>query len=109
MQLLLLQLKAEGLPQPELEYMFHHTRRWRFDAAFPWREILHAGERWHRPIAVEIDGAVWTQGRHTRGSGYVKDMEKLNAAAELGWFVFRFSPQMVESGEAIRQLKRILK
>lgn len=60
-------------------------------------------------VAVEIDGAVWTQGRHTRGSGYVKDMEKLNAAAELGWRVFRYTPQMVEDGTAIKQLKRVLK
>ncbi len=96
-QLLLLHIKAEGLPQPTLEYKFHKTRKWRFDMAF--MGYL---------VAAEIDGGVWVQGRHTRGSGYVKDLEKMNAAAELGWLVFRFTPEMVESGEAIRQLKRVL-
>lgn len=96
-QLLLLHIKAAGLPEPWLEFRFHDKRKWRYDVAFP-----------DEKVAAEIDGAVWTQGRHTRGSGYVKDMEKLNAAAELGWRVFRYTPQMVESGEAIKQLRRVL-
>lgn len=100
-QLLLLHIKAAGLPRPELEYRFAPPRRWRFDLAWPEPETVYS-------VAVEIDGAVWTQGRHTRGSGYVKDMEKLNAAAELGWRVFRYTPQMVSDGTAIKQLKRVL-
>jgi len=96
--LLVLHLQATDLTMFEFEFRFHPKRRWRFDVAFEFNKI-----------AVEIDGAVWTQGRHTRGSGYIKDMEKLNAAAELGWRVFRYTPQMVESGEAIKQLKRVLR
>lgn len=69
------------------EHRFHPTRRWRFDAAFP-----------DRRIAIEIDGAVWAGGRHTRGKGFISDMEKLNAAAMLGWAVYRFTPDQVESG-----------
>lgn len=101
---LLLHIRAEGLPKPELEYKFHPDRKWRFDLAWPG----YRSPTILTMVSVEIDGAVWTQGRHTRGSGFVKDMEKLNAAAELGWRVFRYSPQMIESGEAIRQLKRVL-
>jgi hypothetical protein len=74
-----------------------------------WPFFWRAGQPPLIGVALEIDGAVWTQGRHTRGSGYVKDMEKLNAAAELGWRVFRYTPQMVESGAAIRQLERVLR
>ncbi len=96
-QLLLLHIKAEGLPQPVLEYKFHKTRKWRFDLAF-------LGYL----VAAEIDGGIWKDGRHNRPSGFIKDMEKLNAAAELGWLVFRYTPEMVESGEAIRQIKRVL-
>jgi len=88
--------KAVGLC-PEKEYRFHPVRRWRFDYAFP-----------EQMVAVEIEGGVWTQGRHTRGSGFVKDMEKYNAAAELGWLVFRYSPQMVESGEAVAQIEKVI-
>ena len=71
-----------GIPRPELELVFHPERKWRFDFAFP-----------KAKLAVEVDGGVWIQGRHTRGSGFVKDMEKYNAATILGWRILRFQPQ----------------
>lgn len=64
------------------EYKFHPTRRWRFDFAIP-----------EYKIAIEIDGGVWTYGRHNRSAGYIADMEKMNAAASLGWIVLKFTPQ----------------
>ena len=78
-----------GLPVPVPEYQFHPQRKWRFDFAWP----LHL-------YALEIDGGVWTQGRHTRGSGWIKDAEKFNAAALLGWKVLRYSPQQLEQAIA---------
>ena len=63
------------------EYKFHPTRRWRFDFAIP-----------QYKIAIEIDGGVWTYGRHNRSAGYIADMEKFNAAASLGWVVLKFTP-----------------
>lgn len=62
------------------EHKFHDVRKWRFDYAFP-----------DQKVAVEVDGAVWTQGRHTRGAGYVNDLEKLNTAASMGWLVLRIT------------------
>lgn len=64
------------------EYRFHPTRKWRFDYAFP-----------SIRVAIEIDGGVWINGRHTRPSGFLGDMEKFNAAATLGWVVLKFTPQ----------------
>jgi very-short-patch-repair endonuclease len=64
-------------------------RKWRFDIAVP-------AFNW----AFEIDGGAWSHGRHTRGAGFIKDMEKLNTAAALGWKVFRFTPDQVLKGEA---------
>jgi very-short-patch-repair endonuclease len=90
--------KIYGIPTPETEVRFHATRRWRFDYA--WRD---------QHIAVEIEGAIWTGGRHTRGSGFVRDMEKYNEAGRLGWRVFRFSPQELKSGKAQTFIKEILK
>ena len=87
------QCQAFSLPPPVYEHRFHETRRWRFDWAWP-----------ERRIAVEIDGAVWVQGRHTRGSGYVADMEKLNAAAEAGWRVFRFATGRIDWAQLARVL-----
>ena len=92
------QLKALKLVSYEREYRFHPTRRWRFDFAFP-----------HKKIAVELHGAIYTQGRHSRGAGIEGDMEKINAAQELGWSVFCFSAGMVNTGDAVQQIERILK
>jgi very-short-patch-repair endonuclease len=80
-----------------LEYRFHTVRRWRFDAAFP-----------ERKIGVEIDGGVFIQGRHTTGVGFRNDCAKINAAGVLGWRVFRFLPQQIESGEVYDTLGRAL-
>jgi len=51
---------------------------------------------------------VWTGGRHTHPSGFVKDMEKYNKATELGWKVFRCTPDKLCSAETIRMLKTAL-
>jgi hypothetical protein len=96
-QLLLLQIKAEKLPQPELEYRFHPKRRWRWDLC--WR-------KWK--IAVEIHGGIYSRGRHVRSTGFTNDREKINAGIELGWRTFEYTPEQVESGQAIKQLVRVL-
>jgi hypothetical protein len=59
-------------------------------------------------IAVEIDGGVFIGGRHTRGTGFVRDMEKLNLAGLLGYRVFRFTPQQLRSGEMHEFLTKVL-
>jgi very-short-patch-repair endonuclease len=91
-----LHCKASGIAV-EREYRFHPTRKWRFDFAIP-----------SRKIAIECEGGVWTGGRHTRGSGAIGDMEKYNAAAKLGWFVFRFDGGAIKRGEAIRFLLGVI-
>jgi len=86
----------KGLPPPVAEFRFAPPRRWRFDLAWPGRSI-----------AVEQEGGVWIQGRHSRGAGMVKDMEKYNEAARMGWRVFRFTPQQIKSGEAYQFMRRV--
>lgn len=65
----------------EKEYKFHPKRRWKFDYC-----ILED------KIVIEVEGAVWANGRHTRGSGFVKDMEKYNTATAMGYKVIRIVP-----------------
>jgi len=81
----------------ELEYRFHPTRKWRFDAAFP--SLM---------IAAEIDGGAWTQGRHTRGKGFIGDQEKTNEAQLLGWEIYRFVPDDLSNGKFVDVLSRAL-
>lgn len=92
------QMRYAGLPVPEAEYRFHPSRRWRFDYALP----AHS-------VAIEVEGGVWTQGRHTRGKGYLGDLEKYNEAQILGWRILRFTPGQVKDGTALKALERLLK
>lgn len=86
-----------GLPEPVAEYRFDARRRWRFDLAWP-----------DRRIAAEIDGGTWIGGRHTRGAGYRRDCEKLNAAELQGWHVLRFTSDMVQDDTAAFALELAL-
>jgi len=83
-------LVSQGVPMPERECRFAPPRRWRADWAWPALRL-----------ALEIEGAVWTGGRHTRGSGFIKDIEKYNTLALMGWRLIRATPQMVSSGEVV--------
>jgi hypothetical protein len=89
--------------RPEAQYRFHPERRWRLDFAFP--DVL---------VAVELDGGIFAAenggevGKHSRGAGRCKDMEKRNAAAELGWFVLNYGPPHVRSGAAALQIERLV-
>jgi very-short-patch-repair endonuclease len=91
------QLRALKLPATTREHKFHPVRKWRIDFAWP-----------SRKLAVEIEGGIWTQGRHTRGAGVRADMEKYNALASLGWTLLRFDGFAVTSGAAIDQVKEFL-
>lgn len=90
--------RAIKLPDPEREYRFDPKRRWRIDFAWP-----------EHKLAVEIEGGVWTGGRHTRGAGFIADCEKYNAAALHGWRVLRFTGEHVKSGYAIGIVEIILR
>ena len=96
-QLLKQQCQLTGLPVPEAEFRFAPPRRWRFDLVFhPQR------------LAVEIEGAIWQGGRHTRGAGFEKDAEKYAEALIRGWRVLRVSTGMVRDGRALGFLERAL-
>ena len=47
------------------ENKFHDKRKWRADFCQPVYKII-----------VEIEGGIFVGGRHTRGAGFIKDMEK---------------------------------
>lgn len=86
-----LSLESRGLPMPVREYRFALPRRWRVDYAW-------LGYK----LAVEIEGGCWIKGRHTRGIGFLKDMEKYNTLTMIGWHLLRFTPQEVKKGKAAR-------
>lgn len=80
---------------PAPEYRFAPPRKWAFDFAFP-----------RKLVALEIEGGVWVRGRHTRGSGYIADMEKYSNAAVLGWCVIRTTPADLFNDETLDLIRR---
>ena len=95
---LIVQLPLSGLPKPQREFLFHKRRKWRFDLAWP--DLL---------IAVEVEGGIWTGGRHVRGEGYEADCEKYNEAQLAGWMVLRFTPGMIKRGKAWPVIEKALR
>lgn len=79
------------------EHPFHPTRKWRFDYAI----IAHK-------IAIEVEGGVFTQGRHTRGAGFMGDMEKYNQAVVLGWKLLRVMPNTLLTQNTLELIKQLL-
>lgn len=88
---------AHGLPEPQTEVVFAPGRKFRADYLFPQQKVI-----------VEQNGGIWTKGGHSSGRGLLRDYEKLNLAQMLGFRYFVFTPQQLESGEAIEQLKAVL-
>ena len=81
----------------EQEFKFHPTRKWRADFHLKDKKIL-----------VEVEGGIWSNGRHTRGKGYLGDLEKYNEATMMGYQVIRFSTEQVKSGKAIEQIEKMV-
>lgn len=65
-------------PPLETEFKFHDERQWRNDYL-------------HRPTKtiIELDGGVYSGGRHVRPKGFIDDCVKLNEATMLGYFLIR--------------------
>jgi very-short-patch-repair endonuclease len=88
-EILAIELRSKHVPGFCREFVFHDTRDWRFD--FAWPEYR---------FAVEVDG----YGRHQSKSGFEKDCEKLNEAAMCGWTVLRFTGAMVRDARAAKTI-----
>lgn len=94
-----LAIRSAGLPASKRQHQFCPERRWRFDHAWPgWM------------VAVEVQGGLWTRGRHTRGGAGAAhgDAMKLSTAAAMGWRVLSVTPEMIDSGDAVRLLAQAL-
>ena len=88
------------MPKPVTEFQFHPKRKWRIDYYF---------DRDNQKVALEVEGGVWTKGRHTRGSGFIKDIEKYNAMMLLDWSLLRFVPSDKDKIETLATIKELVK
>ena len=90
-------LRQHRLPQPVTEFRFDPARRWRFDYA--WVDAR---------LALEVEGGVWTHGRHTRGAGFLADIEKYNRATILGWRLLRTTPDALLTRDTVDLIRAAL-
>lgn len=95
--LLLNRLEWAGLPTGQAQYPVVTGRQFRFDRAWP-----------EQRVAVEVQGGVWANGAHSRGSGVQRDCVKLSMAAAVGWRVLPVTREMIESGQAVTLIKQAL-
>lgn len=74
------------LSGPELvrEYRFHQGRRWKADFAQLESRVL-----------IEIEGGVWSRGRHVSPKGFMRDAEKYLTATLEGWTVIRLTSEQL--------------
>lgn len=86
-----------GLPVPAEEHVFHPERKWRFDLAWPAHKL-----------ALEVQGGIWTRGRHNRGAALLREWEKLNEAAALGWRLIYCQPLDLCRTSTVNLIKRCL-
>lgn len=89
--------RAVDISEPVFEHRFHLGRKWRFDIAWP-----------DRFLAIEVQGGIWTRGRHTRGAAMLKEWEKLNTAASLGWRILYVQPTDLFKLETLSTIKLAL-
>lgn len=97
-RLLLAQIRRRGLPEPEREFGFDPRRGWKFDFCWPALKL-----------AVEVEGGVWTGGRHNRSIGFQRDCEKYNRAAIMGWMLLRYPEGRVRDGQAAAEIEQVVR
>lgn len=95
------QLAAAGIEYWR-EYKACPPRRFRWDFAI--------ASRGNGIILVEIQGGIWrAKGAHNTGKAIQRDCHKNNLAVSNGFRVLYFTPDMVESGEALATVEEVLK
>ena len=87
-----------GGPELAREYRFHPARKWRAD-------YCHTATK----TIVELEGGIFSGGRHSRGGrSFLADIDKYNAAAMLGYTVLRLGTGQVDAahvGEIVECVK----
>lgn len=97
------QLSQAGIPFRR-EFAFAAPRRYRADFLV----TPPAGQGWHLALLIEVEGAVWVNGRHVRGAGFESGCEKQALAVIAGYRYLRVTSKQVESGQALEWIRAAL-
>lgn len=95
---LVIQIRAFRHPLPEREVLFHPTRKWRMDLAWP-----------DLKVAVEYQGGIFSrQASHSSAANIMRDQEKANEAQLHGWLLIYANAKTVSTGQAVDWVNRAL-
>jgi hypothetical protein len=96
--LLLAQIRAVGLPEPERQARLVPGRKFLWD--FAWRE---------HGLACEVQGGIFLpKGAHTSGVGVTRDCEKAALALLEGFVTLAVTGEHVRSGQALAWIEALL-
>lgn len=95
--------RAHGLPEPIPEFKFHPTRKWLIDYAWP-----NESSDGVQGVALEIEGGAFRGPGHRSVGVFLRNIEKYNEAAILGWILIRVTTDQVKSGECFGLVRRAL-
>lgn len=90
------QLELAGFDCFAREYLFHPTRKWRIDIAWPGMKL-----------AVECEGVgpKGQPGRHQLTQHLHDNCEKHSALGAMGWRLLRFTGKQIRSGHALKWIE----
>lgn len=85
-------MREYGVPEPEFEFQFAPPRKWRWDISwiirdFGNRDIITS------KLGLECQGGLWSGGAHVRPQWIIREHEKRNRAAALGWRIIYCEPK----------------
>ena len=86
--------KRYNIPAPIPEYQFLVNRKFRIDYAWP--EYL---------VGMEIEGGIYSGGRHITPKGFINDMEKYNLMNEHGWNLLRYAPKKIDYLQILKTIE----
>lgn len=93
---LALHLRAHKVPF-ERQVRLIPGRKWAYDFVIP-----------SVKLAIEVHGAIWRGGAHSRGAGLERDYAKMNAVVKLGYLPLQYSTEMVTDGVAIEEILELI-
>jgi len=93
-----------GVPEPVFEFQFEPTRRWKFDMSWIVRDFGNP-DIITAKVFLEVQGSIFTGGRHTRGPALLHEYEKLNRASVLGWRGLFVTPQQLLTKQTVNMVR----
>lgn len=98
--------------EPVFEFRFDSERKWRFDLAWPEHWLVEQSDHYiHTRLSllyIEVQGSIFTGGRHTRGAALLREYEKINRATVLGWRGLFVTPQQLLTKQTIDMVRECL-